>query len=199
MKKLIKVKNLSAYITFHRYYSLTNITNYFVAFNFFSKRKKYIFLDRDGVINIKPKKGKYVKYLSEFKFKVGTRKALKFLSKKRVDVIIITNQAGISLGKLSLESVNKIHNYIKKEFEKMGLNLKLIIFCPHHWNDNCDCRKPKTGMFYTAQKFFNIDLTSTPFIGDQKSDKEAADRIGTPYYNLKKDKSLFDILIKIYK
>jgi histidinol-phosphate phosphatase family protein len=199
LKKLIKTKNLSAYATSHRYYSLTNITKYFITFNFFSTRRKYIFLDRDGVINTKPKKGNYVKDLSEFKFKAGTQKALKFLGKKKVDVIIITNQAGISRGKLSLESINKIHNYIKKEFEKIGLNLKIIIFCPHHWNDNCKCRKPEAGMFYAAQKLFNIDLTSTPFIGDQISDKEAADKACIPYYNLQKDKSLFDIVSKIYQ
>ena len=54
-------------------------------------------------------------------------------------------------------------------------------------------------MFYAAQKLFNIDLTSTPFIGDQISDKEAADKACIPYYNLQKDKSLFDIVSKIYQ
>ena len=128
LKKLINKKNLSAYITRHRYYSLTNLPKYFTASNFFSNRKKYIFLDRDGVINIKPKKGNYVKNLNEFKFKDETKKALKFLSKKKINVIIVTNQAGLSLGNLKLDSLNTIHNYLKKEFEILGLNLKLIIF-----------------------------------------------------------------------
>ena len=199
LKKLINKKNLSAYITRHRYYSLTNLPKYFTASNFFSNRKKYIFLDRDGVINIKPKKGNYVKNLNEFKFKDETKKALKFLSKKKINVIIVTNQAGLSLGNLKLDSLNTIHNYLKKEFEILGLNLKLIIFCPHHWDDNCYCRKPEPGMFYMAQKLFNIDLTCTPFIGDQKSDKEASVKASIPYYNLKKQESLFKLVKKIFR
>ena len=199
LKKLIKNKNISAYVTSHRYYSLTDIRRYFTATNFLSNRKKYIFLDRDGVINIKPKKGSYVKNINELKFRNGTKEALKFLSKKKINVIIVTNQAGISLNKLSLEKLNTIHGYIKNEFELIGLNLKMIIFCPHHWNDNCNCRKPKTGMFYDAQKLFDIDLTSTPFVGDQKSDKEASKAASVPFYNLQKRKSLLDVVKKIYK
>ena len=103
------------------------------------------------------------------------------------------------MNKLSLEKLNTIHGYIKNEFELIGLNLKMIIFCPHHWNDNCNCRKPKTGMFYDAQKLFDIDLTSTPFVGDQKSDKEASKAASVPFYNLQKRKSLLDVVKKIYK
>jgi D-glycero-D-manno-heptose 1,7-bisphosphate phosphatase len=198
LNKLVKQKKVSAYITNHRYYSLTDLTKYFKTLNFFSNKKKFLFLDRDGVINVRPKKGKYVENLKEFKFKTNSRMAFKYLSKKKINVIIITNQAGISLGKVSMSSFNLINKYIKKQFDIFGLNLKTIIFCPHHWNDKCYCRKPEPGMFYIAQKLFDINLTTTPFIGDQKSDEEASKKAGIPYYNLKKNESLYKLVKKIF-
>ncbi len=198
LKKLIKKKKISAYITDHRYYSLTNLDRYFVTNNFFRNRYDFIFLDRDGVLNIKPKKGKYVTNLKEFKWRPGSIKALKFLGKKNKRIIIVSNQAGISLKKINLEELNKINDYIKKKSLELGANIEDIIFCPHHWDDNCLCRKPKSGMFYTAQKNYNIDLTSSIFIGDQKTDRLSAISADIPYYHLNKNVTLYKLLKKIY-
>lgn len=199
LKKLIIKKKISAYITNHRYYSLTDINRYFVLNNFFKNRKDFVFLDRDGVLNIKPKKSEYVKNLKEFKWKPGSIKALKFLGKKNKKIIIVSNQAGISLKKVKLENLNKINQFIRAKSYEFGVKIEDIIFCPHHWNDNCFCRKPKTGMFYMAQKNFNIDLTNSIFIGDQISDKEASKAADIPFYHLKKNQSLFDVVSMVFK
>ena len=198
LKKLIKNKKISAYITDHRYYSLTDINKYFLTCNFFKNIKKFIFLDRDGVLNTKPKKGHYVKSLNEFKWRPGSIKGLKFLGEKKIKIIIISNQAGISLNKVSLENLNKINNYIQEKASKIGANVERVIFCPHHWNEKCSCRKPKPGMFYIAQKLFNLDLTSSIFVGDQKTDKIAASKADVPYFQLTKKHSLYSLLKKIY-
>ncbi len=198
LKKLIKIKKICAYITQHRYYSLTNLSRFFVTNNFFKNRKDFIFLDRDGVLNIKPKKGEYVKNLKEFKWKPGSINALKYLGQQNKRIIIVTNQAGISLNKVKIENLNKIHNYIRNESYKIGARIEDVIFCPHHWNDNCDCRKPNTGMFFMAQKNFNIDLTNSIFIGDQITDKISAYNADIPYYNLNKKMSLNKLLKKIF-
>ena len=124
--------------------------------------------------------------------------ALKYLGQQNKRIIIVTNQAGISLNKVKIENLNKIHNYIRNESYKIGAKIEDIIFCPHHWNDNCDCRKPKTGMFFMAQKNFNIDLTNSIFIGDQITDKISAYNADIPYYNLNKKMSLNKLLKKIF-
>ena len=198
LKKLIKKRKISAYVTSHRYYSLTNISRFFLTSNFFSNRDKFIFLDRDGVINVKPKKGEYVKNLKQFKWRPGSINALKFLGQKNIKIIIISNQAGISLNKVKLEDLNKINDHIKKKSIALGAKIEDILFCPHHWDDNCSCRKPNTEMFYFAQKLFNLDLTSSLFIGDQKTDELSAYKADIPYYNLNKKTSLFTLLKKIY-
>ena len=66
LNKLIKKKKISAYITSHRYYSLSNMSRYFLTNNFFKNKNSFIFLDRDGVLNIKQKKSEYVKSLNQF-------------------------------------------------------------------------------------------------------------------------------------
>jgi len=198
LKKLIRQKKISAYVTYHRYYSLTDMNRYFVTNNFFKNRKDFIFLDRDGVLNIKPKKDQYVKNLKEFKWKQGSINALKFLGKQNKRIIIVSNQAGISLNKVKIENLNEINNYIRAKSYELGANIEDIIFCPHHWNDNCFCRKPKTGMLYMAQKNFNIDLTNSVFIGDQITDKISAYHADIRYYNLNKKMSLNKLLKKIY-
>jgi histidinol-phosphate phosphatase family protein len=199
LKKLIRKKKISAYITQHRYYSLTDINRFFVTNNFFRNRNDFVFLDRDGVLNIKPKKGEYVSNLKEFNWKPGSIEALKFLGKINKKIIIISNQAGISLNKTSLVDLNEIHEYIRSEAYKLGAIIQDIIFCPHHWDDDCSCRKPKSGMFYHAQKNFNIDLTNSIFVGDQKSDRMSAYNADIPYLHLGKNKSLFNLLKKYFK
>ena len=194
LNKLIKIKKISAYVTSHRYYSLSNLNRYFLTNHFFKNRNNFIFLDRDGVINVKSKKGEYVKNLKEFKWRKGSLRALKFLGKKNKRIIIISNQAGIALNKLKLKDLNEIHNYIIKKSLKLGAIVEEIIFCPHHWNDKCLCRKPKSGMFYLAQKKFNIDLTNSLFVGDQKTDKISARNAEIPYLHLNKKKSLYSLL-----
>ena len=194
LNKLIKKKKISAYITSHRYYSLSNMSRYFLTNNFFKNRNSFIFLDRDGVLNIKQKKGEYVKSLNQFVWRKGSLEAIRFLGKKNKKIIIISNQAGIALNKVKLEDLNIIHNHIINKSLKLGANIEDIIFCPHHWNDNCSCRKPKSGMFYHAQKKFDIDLTNSMFIGDQKTDRISAKNADVPYLHLNKNKSLYDLL-----
>ena len=198
LKKLISRKSVSAYITQHRDYSLTNLKRYFITSSFFENRKKFILLDRDGVLNIKPRKGTYVNDLKKWKWKPDSLKAIKLLGRKKIKIIVISNQAGLSLNKLTLRSINQINENIKKRVTSLGGCIENILFCPHHWNDKCYCRKPNPGLLYTAQKLHNLDLTNTPFVGDQKTDKEAAHKANVPYYGINKKTSLYKLLKKIY-
>ena len=56
-----------------------------------------------------------------------------------------------------------------------------IYYCPHDWDEGCDCRKPRPGMLFQAQREFDLDLTRTPFIGDDERDGQAADAAGCPF------------------
>jgi D-glycero-D-manno-heptose 1,7-bisphosphate phosphatase len=138
------------------------------------KAKKIIFLDRDGVINVKAQKGHYVSKASDFNCIEVNLLALEKLSKQGFEFIIITNQAGIARGMLKQNDLDKIHNNMICEFKSRGINLLSIYVCPHHWDENCECRKPKAGMFFEAARDFKLQLSEILYIGDDERDEEAA-------------------------
>ncbi len=129
---------------------------------------KAIFLDRDGTINI-PRKD-YVQKVDHFRFATGALNALKKLSQADYKIIIITNQSGIGRKVFKENELKKIHQYMALEVKKSGGRIDAIYYCPHHPNDNCNCRKPKIGMFLKAVKDFNINLSKSWFIGDDQKD-----------------------------
>ena len=59
-----------------------------------------------------------------------------------------------------------------------ALKIDEIICCFHDDIDNCDCRKPKTGMIIKALKKWDIDLSLSYLIGDRWRDIETAKNIG---------------------
>lgn len=142
------------------------------------KAKKIIFLDRDGVINVKAQKGHYVSKSSDFKRIEVNWIALEKLSKHGFEFIIITNQAGIARGMLKQSDLEEIHKNMICEFESRGINLLSIYVCPHHWDENCECRKPKAGMFFEAARDFKLQLSELLYIGDDERDEEAATLAG---------------------
>jgi len=136
------------------------------------KQKRIIFIDRDGVINKKPKKGCYVTNPNELIFLNNNLNYLMFLSKFDFKFIIVTNQAGINRGMINKKDYKKINNKISRVFKKKKINLLEIFTCPHHWIENCNCRKPRAGLFFNISKKYNLNLGQYVFIGDSISDME---------------------------
>jgi len=190
---LVSIKKLSGYTTDHRYYSVSNHDRLHLTEQFFQK-KKFVILDRDGVLNIKQPKSKYVTNWKDFKWIDGVKESLVMLSKADIQLIIVTNQAGIARGFMSINDLNEIHNNMKKELSMLGVKIAAIYFCPHGWNDNCECRKPKPGMLYKAQKDFHLDLTQTIFIGDDDRDMQAGESAGCITFLVTHSRSLLDIV-----
>ena len=127
-----------------------------------------IFLDRDGTININ--EPEYIHTIKDFKFITGAISALKKLSKTDYKVIIVSNQSGIARGYYNQKDLEILHNWMLSEFKKKSIRIDKIYYCPHGPDDNCSCRKPKIGMFLEAVKDFDINLSKSWFIGDDKRD-----------------------------
>ena len=94
--KLIEEKNISSFIFKHRYYSVGDLRRLDTTQDFFKNREKFVLMDRDGVINIKAKKGEYIKSWNEWKWMPNILELLKNLNLQNFKVIIISNQAGIA-------------------------------------------------------------------------------------------------------
>jgi len=157
---------------------------------------KAVFLDRDGVINKKIANG-YVLDWQDFEFLPGIVEAIKLLNQQDVPVIIITNQSAVNRGLLSAEKLQQIHSLMLSCLDSQGAQIKDVFVCPHRPDENCNCRKPKTGLFDKVKNKYDIDLEQSWFIGDSDSDIEAGKKIGCKTYLLKKSEMLTPVIEKI--
>ena len=156
---------------------------------------KTVFVDRDGVIN--QERSDYVKSISELEIYPNVAKNIKLLKDAGFLVVVITNQSAVNRGIVTPEMINQIHNSIQDHLKKSGTFLDGFYYCPHTPNENCNCRKPKSGLLEKAILELNIDLNSSWLIGDRDSDIEAANSIGCKAIKISDSFSLDNAVEKI--
>jgi D-glycero-D-manno-heptose 1,7-bisphosphate phosphatase len=137
---------------------------------------KVVFLDRDGVINDGTLY--YTYKISDFKCNEGVFVGLKMLIENGFKLIVISNQSGVAKGEYTIENVEEVHDFMKQELRKNGIELTDVFYCPHHPDvSNCECRKPGTLLFEQAIEKHAVDVTKSYMIGDSKRDIEAANKM----------------------
>lgn len=137
---------------------------------------KLIILDRDGVIN--QDSDGYVKSTEEFIPIEGSLEAIARLNQSGYSIAIATNQSGIARGFYTLDTLHSMHEKLRRLLAPFGGHIDAIFYCPHGPDDNCNCRKPKTGMFDEIKQRFNIDLYDVFAVGDSLRDLQAAQIAG---------------------
>ncbi len=143
--------------------------------------KGVVFLDRDGVINRYPGRRKYVTSWKKFSFIKGAFKALKLLNENNFRIFIISNQAGVSKGIFSRRSLDIITNNMLNILDKHRIKIHGVYYCIHKPEDNCLCRKPKTGLLRKALKDAGLgteDRKFMYFVGDSFRDILTGKRFG---------------------
>jgi D-glycero-D-manno-heptose 1,7-bisphosphate phosphatase len=139
---------------------------------------RYVFLDRDGVINRKLPEGFYVTRWKDFEFLPGVAEAIASLNRAGAKVIVATNQRGIAQGLMTEAALEQIHSEMRAELARHGAAIDAIYYCPHGRSE-CDCRKPDTGMIEAAFRDFPGATPDTSvLIGDSLSDIECGRRAG---------------------
>ncbi|SRR5581483_5514184 len=142
--------------------------------------RRCLFLDRDGVINAAPPEGEYIRTWAEFRLLPEVVSWIQLFKAAGYLVIVVTNQRGIALGRYSHEDLQSLHDRMRAELATQGAFIDAILYCPHAEN-TCDCRKPRPGMIFNAQKMFDIDLPASLLIGDSERDRQLAQRCGIPF------------------
>jgi D-glycero-D-manno-heptose 1,7-bisphosphate phosphatase len=183
---------LTAYVSDHRYYSVGSLQR-LPATEAFMRREPTVILDRDGVLNRKPPQAQYVRNWGEWEWCPGSLEALRLLRQAGYRVIIASNQPGIGRGFMSEADLDAVHGRMKQEIAQAGGRVEAIYCCPHDWHAGCECRKPKPGLLYQAQRDFHLDLTRTPFIGDDERDQATAAAANCPFHRVTDARSLLDI------
>ncbi|MBS0349853.1 MAG: D-glycero-beta-D-manno-heptose 1,7-bisphosphate 7-phosphatase [Proteobacteria bacterium] len=135
-----------------------------------------IILDRDGVINQESKN--FIKSPEEWIAIPGSLSAIAALNRAGHQVVVASNQSGISRGYFTLATLLTIHQKMQDELAKVGANVQAIYICPHRNEDFCFCRKPNPGMLLQIARDFSVNLSKQSWvIGDSLRDIEAGLKI----------------------
>jgi histidinol-phosphate phosphatase family protein len=145
-----------------------------------------VFLDRDGVIN---KNMDTDISFETFALLPDAAKAIARINQSDYLCIVVTNQPMLAKGFITFDDLEKTHKKMEALLGQDGAFIDGIYFCPHHPEKgfsgeitelkiDCACRKPKPGMFFQAQKDFNIDLAHSWMIGDSESDMRSGKSAG---------------------
>ena len=134
-------------------------------------QKKALFLDRDGIINVDHG---YIYKIEDFEFTDGIVELLQLFVKRGYVLFIVTNQSGIGRGYYTRKDFDTLTEWMLKVLYKQGITIEEVEYCPHVPDEDCQCRKPKTGMIDNILKKYPIDLEHSWLIGDKQSDIDLA-------------------------
>ena len=137
-----------------------------------------LFLDRDGVINVRIIDG-YVTKIEEFEFLPNVIEALKIFKEKFKYIIVATNQQGVGKGIMKFEDVETVHQFMVQQVAENGGKIDKVYSCPQLKLVPDNYRKPSPKMAYFAKNDFpDIDLSKSIMIGDMNSDIEFGKNAG---------------------
>jgi len=129
-----------------------------------------LFLDRDGVINIRPD-GDYVKNPEEFFFIEGVPEAIQYFNKIFKYIFVVTNQQGIAKGSMSVNDLDNIHRKMLSDLNNISAKIDDVFYCPDFANSNSLYRKPNIGMALLAKKKYpDINFKKSVMAGDALTD-----------------------------
>jgi len=137
---------------------------------------KLLLLDRDGVIN--HESTDFIKSPDEWRPIKGSLEAIAGLSQAGYNIVIITNQSGIGRGLLSADMLAEIHVRMIDHIQQHGGKIHGVLFCPHLPEDDCECRKPKTGLYVELADRINSSFEGVYSVGDSVRDLIAAEQAG---------------------
>ena len=149
-----------------------------------------VLLDRDGVINelaYFPEVGIIDSPLNPDQFRLlpGVPEAIRALNELGFKVAVVSNQPAIAKGKMTERLFAKIRSKMKEELEREGAHLDAEYYCFHHpdavreeYKVNCDCRKPKPGLFVKASSELGLDPSRSFSVGDSLVDVKAGKAAG---------------------
>lgn len=144
--------------------------------------ERVIFLDRDGTLN---EEVNYLHKKEDLVLLPGVAQALGSLKRAGYRLVVVTNQAGVARGYYGEDEVVQLHEYMNELLAPQGAQIDHFFYCPHHpehgigaYKKVCHCRKPETGMFEMAEKYYEIDKEHSWMIGDKQIDVEAGRNYG---------------------
>ena len=151
--------------------------------NLESKKRKIVFFDRDGVVNLEDEPYGYT--IDTFYFAPHFIELFLELKKQDALCFVVTNQSGINRGIFTQKDFEALSSFMQScilsclmiplrqsGFMPKNIGFDGIYFCPHTKEENCICRKPKPQMLLQACVDFGLDLSQydSYILGDKDTD-----------------------------
>lgn len=139
---------------------------------------KYLFLDRDGVLNHRIP-GDYVRNATQWQWLEGSKEAFVLLAQHFDRIFLVSNQQGVGKGLFLEADLQQLSDFFVAEIVDVGGKIDKCYYCTHLKSANCDCRKPHIGMALQAKNDFpEIDFSQSVLLGDSLSDMEMGKSAG---------------------
>lgn len=136
-------------------------------------KKPVAFLDFQGTLG-----GKGTDDITSFDFYPFSVKAIQLLNQNGILAIGITNQSHISQGIITMEEYLSKVQMLQDQLTNKEVCLDAVYCCPHSHRDQCNCKKPLTGMIEKAKEQFDLDMDKAYVIDDMgKTDMILANKI----------------------
>lgn len=137
-----------------------------------------VFLDRDGVINVKAPPHQYIIKWEDFIYLPKVYEAIEELNAAGFKIFIVSNQRCVARKIATCQEIDTLNRIMLNDLKSHGCSVNGVYYCPHDDTDNCNCRKPKTGLMLQAEKYLNkcgfyVDKLHSWMVGDFLSDIQA--------------------------
>ena len=91
---------------------------------------------------------------------------------------MVTNQDGLGSERFPREHFEHVHEFVLHLFSSQGIEFDAVFICPHFADEQCACRKPRTGLVDEYLRQVELDRERSAMIGDRDSDLEFARQLG---------------------
>jgi D-glycero-D-manno-heptose 1,7-bisphosphate phosphatase len=129
--------------------------------------RRFVLLDRDGTLIVEKH---YLSDPDQVELIEGAADGLRRLAARGLGLVIVTNQSGIGRGYFDAARVSEVHARMLRELRAEGVELDGIFVCPHHPDEQCACRKPRTGLVLQAAAELGFEPSRAFVVGDMASD-----------------------------
>jgi D-glycero-D-manno-heptose 1,7-bisphosphate phosphatase len=144
--------------------------------------KAAVFIDRDGTLSHEVG---YVNHPSRLRLFAWSVEAVRLINRSGLLAVVVTNQAGVARGYFPESLVHEVHAGLQAALSAGGARLDGLYYCPHHptigeppYRQDCDCRKPRSGLLKRAAAELGVDLARSYVVGDRLADMQLAWNVG---------------------
>jgi D-glycero-D-manno-heptose 1,7-bisphosphate phosphatase len=137
--------------------------------------RRFVVLDRDGTIIVEKH---YLADPDAVELIEGAGVALRRLAGLGLGLVVVTNQSAVGRGLVDLERLAAIHARMESLLADEGVRLAGIYACPHHPDEACGCRKPRTALVERAARELGFEPRRAFVVGDMASDVDLGRAVG---------------------